>query len=110
MGLGKHGLDVTIPVVSLNEQTIKAHEKCLKKAETEEEKQCQQRLIQKILYQEGFIATPQGLYILAKCHQTVVNNRVFLVLEGPTGVGKTHIPSIYARLTKKELKEGKIKK
>jgi MoxR-like ATPase len=38
----------------------------------------------------------------------VENNETFLVLEGPTGIGKTHIPSIYAFLTRAEKRDGKL--
>jgi MoxR-like ATPase len=36
----------------------------------------------------------------------VENNETFLVLEGPTGVGKTHISNIYAFLTRAEKRDG----
>jgi ABC-type sugar transport system ATPase subunit len=42
--------------------------------------------------------------VLAKCHEIVEKNETFLVLEGPTGIGKTHIPSIYAFLTRAKKK------
>jgi hypothetical protein len=38
----------------------------------------------------------------------VKNNETFLVLEGPTGIGKTHIPSIYAFLTRAEKRDGEL--
>ena len=61
-----------------------------------------------MLYQKGFITTAQSLRILAKCHETVLQNQIFLVLEGPTGLGKTHVPGIYALLTHGEQQNGKL--